>query len=581
VADLSNSGDKASVRPTIFERHQRIVSFLREWQVARVAELAELLDVSEATIRSDLRALAADGQVRRVRGGAALPDQGRAHHTAFAARARINDRAKQQIARWAAGLIVDGDVIFLDASTTVYYLVPYLQDRRRLTVITNGLDVGYALARNPTNTVILLGGVLRPEACAVTGSLSQKQIADLHMKKAFVSCSGFSLEVGSTEVDLEEAHLKSRMVDGAEAIIALVDSSKFGKVGLSPSVRPERVSHLFTDDNVSPQSLERLQRLYPAISVCSKDTVTSLGWRNEGSTHYRIAFANLNEQQPFPIDVQRGLEQAAREAGNIELILADNQLSGEVAVEVARSLIAMGLDLVIEYQIDEQAGHRIMSGFRQAGIPVIAVDIPMLGATFFGVDNYRAGHMAGVALGNWVQRHWGGQFDRLLVLEEPRAGALPAARIRGQLDGLQEVVGHVPEARTVRLDSGNEATASEARMVDALDSLPDAHRLAVITFNDDAAVGALAAARRVGRESDVVVVGQGADRRGRAEMRRPGSRLIGSTAYRPENYGGQLIAIVQRILAGEPVPPAVCVDHPFITPENIDQYYPEDTGVYP
>jgi len=105
---------------------------------------------------------------------------------------------------------------------------------------------------------------------------------------------------------------------------------------------------------------------------------------------------------------------------------------------------------VIEYQIDEKAGNRIMDRFRQAGIPVIAVDIPMNGATFFGVDNYRAGHLAGVAQGEWIAAHWHGQVDRVIALVEPRAGTLPAARIQGQLDGLQSVVGEVPRTSRSR-----------------------------------------------------------------------------------------------------------------------------------
>jgi ribose transport system substrate-binding protein len=258
----------------------------------------------------------------------------------------------------------------------------------------------------------------------------------------------------------------------------------------------------------------------------------------------------------------------------VDLILADNQLSGEVALRVADRLIAEGVDLVIEYQIDEEAGGLIMDKFKEAEIPVIAVDIPMVGATYFGVDHYRAGHMAGVALGNWVSEHWSGDIDRLIILEEQRPGALVAARIQGQLDGLQSVVGKVPHKKNVRLDSGNTSDISQANMREALASLPDEHRLAVISFNDDAAMGAVAAARETGREQDVVIVGQGADRIARKEIRQPGSRLIGSAAYWPERYGQKLIEVALEILRGEPVPPAVYNTHVFITRDNIDEYYP-------
>ena len=280
----------------------------------------------------------------------------------------------------------------------------------------------------------------------------------------------------------------------------------------------------------------------------------------------------------FPVDVRRGLEQAAQNVSNIDLILADNQLSGKVAIRVADRLIAEGVDLVIEYQIDEKAGGLLMDKFNQAEVPVIAVDIPMVGATYFGVDHYRAGRMAGVALGTWIAAHWDGFFDRLIVLEEQRPGALVAARIQGQLDGLQSIVGEVSPARTIRLDSGNTREISQTNFMEALEQFPNEHRLAVIPFNDDAAVGAIGAAREAGREEDVVVVGQGADRIARREIRRPGSRLIGSAAYWPERYGQQLIDVAQAILRGEPVPPAVYSKHVFITQDNIDEYYPISGG---
>jgi ribose transport system substrate-binding protein len=199
----------------------------------------------------------------------------------------------------------------------------------------------------------------------------------------------------------------------------------------------------------------------------------------------------------------------------------------------------------------------------------------MVGANFFGADNYRSGHLAGVALGQWINDHWQGNIDHLIVLEEPRAGALPAARIRGQLDGLQDVVGEIPQARITYLDSGNTSDTSEARMTEVLKKQPDAHKISVICFNDDAAIGALTAARKAKREEDVVIVGQGADRIVRPEIRRPVSRIIGSTGFMPEKYGDKLIEIALKILHNEVVPPAIYIDHTFINAENIDLFYPE------
>jgi ribose transport system substrate-binding protein len=260
----------------------------------------------------------------------------------------------------------------------------------------------------------------------------------------------------------------------------------------------------------------------------------------------------------------------------VDLIVADNQLDAGTAASVADRLLGQGIDLLIDYQVDAQAGEMIMTRCRDAGVPAIAVDIPMLGATFFGVDNYRAGYMAGAGLGNWVREHWRGELDRLIVLEEPRTGVFAATRLRGQLEGLQSIIGPLADGRVLHVDCGNTAETTEARLRPFfLDrALAGAHRIAVISINDDAAIGAISAARAMGRAGDVIVVGQGADRRAREEMLRPDSRLVGSTSYMPERYGEQLIPLALRILRHEPVPPAVYVEHHFITAENLAEFYP-------
>ena len=137
------------------------------------------------------------------------------------------------------------------------------------------------------------------------------------------------------------------------------------------------------------------------------------------------------------------------------------------------------------------------------------------------------------------------------------------------------MIGPVPPAKIIHIDSGNRSDISEKNTIKALKKIPDEHRLAVISFNDDAALGALLAAQKVNREKDVVIIGQGADRMIRPEIRRPEAQVIGSTAYMPEKYGQRLIELAVKILRGEPVPPAVYTDHTFITAENIDLFYPE------
>ena len=300
------------------------------------------------------------------------------------------------------------------------------------------------------------------------------------------------------------------------------------------------------------------------MTVCEEHGVTTYTPCARENRHYVIGFANLSERVPFAIEVRRSLERAAKEAGNVDLIVMDNELDPDRALAAADALVAAPCDLIIEYQLHVRLGAVLMEKFRKANVPVIAVDIPMIGATYFGADNYRAGQMAGVALGQWILENWNGELDRVLCLEEERAGLGPASRIQAQLDMLAAALGPIPESKIIHLDSGNSTSVSEAAIATALARFPDMRRIVILTFNDDAALGALLAARRMKREGDVVLTGQGGDRSLRDELTNPGSRIIGATTYHPERYGAELIRLALRILRGEPAPPAVNIEHSFI-----------------
>ncbi len=563
---------------TTFERRRTILRIVGEQSSVRVADLARLLDVSEGTIRNDLAALDEEQQLMRVRGGAVMLDEGVNPRWA---RPQRNDSssestaAKLRIARWAAELIENGDSVLFDASLTVQNMALYLKDRRHLTVVTTGLDVARSMAENPSNTVILIGGILAQDGLSVSGPLAEKYLKELHVQRAFLTCSGFTLENGLTEIDIHQAHIKAQMVRSVKQTIVLIDSSKFGKLGLTPFASITEVTHVFTDSAIEPGMAEALRQRVATLTICEESTVSSFTQQRERErSHFRIGFANLSEAIPFAVDVRRGLERAAKEEGHIDLIVGDNQLSAEAAMRVADELLDKDIDLIIEYQIDEAIGSRLMNRFQQAQVPVIAVDIPLVGATFYGIDNYQAGLLAGNALGEWIAEHWGGQFDALVALEEPRAGVLPAMRMQGQRDSLAKVLADFQPRGAYRLDSGNTAETSEAAMRALLDEIPSTYRIAVICFNDDAALGALAAARALKRERNMVIVGQGADRLAREEIQQPDSRLIGSPGFMPERYGAKLLEVALKILRGEPVPPAIYSDCVFIDANNITEYYP-------
>ncbi|MFC5401206.1 sugar ABC transporter substrate-binding protein [Cohnella soli] len=307
----------------------------------------------------------------------------------------------------------------------------------------------------------------------------------------------------------------------------------------------------------------------------SSDTAQASGSAGDTSPKktYKIGFANLTEDVAFPVDVRKGIERVAKEKG-VKLVLADNKLDGATALSNAENFITQQVDGVIEFQIDEKFGNVIMDKFRAANIPVIAIDIPMPGATFFGADNYKAGSLTGEALGNAIKDKFGGSIDKFIMLELPQSGPIPAARMQGARDGVEKIIGKIPEEKVLHLDSKN--TLEEARRVmnDVLQTIPKGQKMGIVTINDDVSRGAVNALQAAGRESDALIGSQGADANGRPEIMREGTPVVGTTAYFPEKYGEYLIPAILDLIEGKPVPASIFMKHEFITKDNMKQFYP-------
>lgn len=291
---------------------------------------------------------------------------------------------------------------------------------------------------------------------------------------------------------------------------------------------------------------------------------------------YKIGFANLTEDVAFTQLVREGLEKEAAALGNVELVLADNKLDGATALSNTENFITQGVDGIIHFQTDAAFGNVIMAKARAAGIPVIAIDIPMPGATFFGADNYFAGQLAGEALAAWVNENWEGKADAMLMLELPQSGPIPAARMQGMLEAYQaNVTTPIADDQVYHLDSKNTQEEAFKVVSDTLPNIPEDAKIVAVSINDGTGIGTIAAAEAAGRGENILVVGQNADPSGQEEMVKDNSRYLGATGYFPENYGLKLLPAMIDVLECRPVAPSIYVDHVFISKDNVCEYYPE------
>src|SRR5215469_10324032 len=288
----------------------------------------------------------------------------------------------------------------------------------------------------------------------------------------------------------------------------------------------------------------------------------------------RIGYAAQGTDYQFSQEVSASLQRAAAAEG-IELICFDNRYNPKVAQRNADLLVREKVDLAIEFQTDEEVAPIVAAKYREAGIPMIAIDIPHPGATYYGANNYEAGLIGGRYLGRWVKEHWQTEVDEIHLLKLKRAGNLPRMRLSGLLVGINLILPSAANCRVTYLEGDGELGPSFEAVRRHLRS-SHAHHVLVGAINDPSALGALRAFQEAGRAENCAVMGQNASPEGRAELRQPKTSFVGSVAYFPERYGENLIRVSLDILNQRPVAPAVFVEHKLITPTTVDHYYPND-----
>ncbi|WP_415952915.1 DeoR/GlpR family DNA-binding transcription regulator [Streptomyces sp. KLOTTS4A1] len=247
------------------QRRSLILDEVRRRGGVRVNELTRKLGVSDMTVRRDLDALARQGVLEKVHGGAVPVAEASTHEPGFEAKSALELGAKEDIARAAAELVAPGSAIALSGGTTTYALAQRLLDVPDLTVVTNSVrvaDVFHTAQRSGgvgqgSATVVLTGGVRTPSDSLV-GPVADQAIATLHFDLLLLGVHGISVEGGLSTPNLAEAETNRRLVQSARRVVVVADHTKWGTVGLSSFARLEEVDTWVTDAGVSEKVREEI-----------------------------------------------------------------------------------------------------------------------------------------------------------------------------------------------------------------------------------------------------------------------------------------------------------------------------------
>jgi DeoR/GlpR family transcriptional regulator of sugar metabolism len=236
------------------QRREKILAAIFEKRHVTARDLAVELSASEATVRRDLRAMAAEGEIELVYGGATIR---RPSDFSFRSKGKRNVDAKRIIGRLAADLIGEDEQLFLDSGTTCFEMLPFLKTRRRLSIICASARLALELDA-PGMSVILLGGQYRPDRMDTVGPLATATLDQLRGYLCFIGTDGLDADLGPTAADLESADLNRRAVRNARQTVLLADHTKFASTSLCKIVGWESVSRIVTNRAPTPEWMDFL-----------------------------------------------------------------------------------------------------------------------------------------------------------------------------------------------------------------------------------------------------------------------------------------------------------------------------------
>jgi DeoR family fructose operon transcriptional repressor len=239
------------------ERRERILKIVNEKRILSIEDLVSRFDVGEMTIRRDIKELEQNGLLERVRGGVrsinSIEDE-----PSLGVRQTKNLAEKMAIAVEAAKLVQDGDIVFLDAGSTVFEISRRLSAKKDLTIITNGIYTALEVSKNPSACVIMIGGVIRQVSLSTVGPLALDNLQKLSADKAFITCRGIMPREGIFDSNLMEIDVKRHMISSSTDVILVADHTKFDKRSLAELIDIDMIDTVVTDSTVSQDSIETL-----------------------------------------------------------------------------------------------------------------------------------------------------------------------------------------------------------------------------------------------------------------------------------------------------------------------------------
>jgi DeoR/GlpR family transcriptional regulator of sugar metabolism len=237
------------------QRREKIIELIREDGHAKVIVLSKIFKVTEVTIRQDLEKLEKEGHLKREHGGAFLKNvESNVRNITLRNQDNLPDKAA--IAVRALALIQDGDTIILDSGSTTTEIAKIIRGFKNLTVITNALNIALILGGESGISLVLTGGEFKAPTLSLTGQKAADFFSNLHVDKLFLATAGISLKSGLTYPSISDIVVKRAMIESADIVVLVADSSKIGKNSFASLGALSLIDYLITDSKIKEKDRE-------------------------------------------------------------------------------------------------------------------------------------------------------------------------------------------------------------------------------------------------------------------------------------------------------------------------------------
>ncbi len=527
-------------------RQDRILQILKQDREVRISTLAGKLNVSALTIRNDLSALELKGKVLRKHGCAILFEpsiSGESPKDAESFSPRSNILAKHTSMH-----IKPGETIFLDGGEVCSCVASSLPPLTNLSIWTNSLQIVDVLRRTkyayPVHTT---GSELTLEKQRFSLASEQKPAHLAVIDKAFICCSSYA---GATFFLDEQEDLPTieAVCERAKRLYLILDSHLLDVQGkrVFPYKRfLPKIQEVLIDDGIGSFRANVLFSRQDPLIICGPDYT----YRNVRKHQHRIGFLVNKDRNYFVQAVHNSLLEATSACNSVSLVIRECDGTYASTIQSLNLLLQEQVDLVIDYSLCMESLMYVGEKCLSLNVRLISVDYMAPGSIYFGADNANAGKIAGEQASLYINEHWDGGVDHLLVLGKFGYEPITKLRISSALEHLQKCISHLPETLHT-IEWGHPDEDPTQALVKLLKQIPKTQTMLILAFNLRHLLASYDLILQYRQSGNTIIVGHNYTKQIEELMKIGDSPILGCVHYNPEAYGKTIMDLALRLLEG-------------------------------